>query len=371
MLLAACQPAQSTLPPQATGESSVEITGTASPTESELPEVRATATPLPDPLRLSLPTPGQVPVSAWRPPLYSVPWALNENDHFYFSRPVAANEINWPLSAYRYGGTNFGEDIPHTGVDIVTPVGTPVLAAEAGRIVWSDFGLFLGIQDVTDPYGLAVVVEHDFGHRGQLLYTVYAHLSESLVVRGQRVERGETIALSGQSGIVTAAHLHFEVRIGDNSYFTSLNPELWLAPPQGWGVLAGSVTNVFLEPLVGHEIKVISQETKREWWVNTYGSAQTVNGDPYYRENFALSDLPAGTYRLLLQYLDEEFETFVEILPGAVTYFTFRGLDGFSLNLPRPRVPTNVPIFVLSETATPSNTPTATSTRTPVASPTP
>ena len=54
-----------------------------------------------EPLRFTFPTPGSQPVSLWRPPLYEVPWALSQNDHFYFSRPIAADEINWPLADYR------------------------------------------------------------------------------------------------------------------------------------------------------------------------------------------------------------------------------------------------------------------------------
>ena len=50
------------------------------------------------------------------PPLYPAPWSLSENDHFYFIRPVAVDEVNWPLSSYRYGGTFFAPDAPHTGV---------------------------------------------------------------------------------------------------------------------------------------------------------------------------------------------------------------------------------------------------------------
>ena len=45
------------------------------------------------PLQFTFPTPGIPPVSFWRPPLYNTPWALTPNDHFLFSRPVAADEV--------------------------------------------------------------------------------------------------------------------------------------------------------------------------------------------------------------------------------------------------------------------------------------
>jgi len=94
------------------------------------------ATPVSDPLRFVFPTPQPAPVSAWRPPLYPTPWAPTPYDHFYFARPIAANEINWPLADYRYGGVFF-DNVVHTGVDIPAPRGTPVLAAGPGRVTWA------------------------------------------------------------------------------------------------------------------------------------------------------------------------------------------------------------------------------------------
>ena len=60
-----------------------------------------------EPLRFTFPTPGPAPKFSLRPALYEVPWALGPYDHFYFSRPIAADEVNWPLADYRYGGIFF------------------------------------------------------------------------------------------------------------------------------------------------------------------------------------------------------------------------------------------------------------------------
>ncbi len=73
------------------------------------------------PLRFTLPTPGPAPQSLWRPPLYETPWALSPYDHFYFSRPIAADEVNWPEADYRYGGIFFSSDIVHTGMTSPPP----------------------------------------------------------------------------------------------------------------------------------------------------------------------------------------------------------------------------------------------------------
>jgi murein DD-endopeptidase MepM/ murein hydrolase activator NlpD len=115
------------------------------------------------------PTPGPEPISLWRPPLYEAPWALGPHDHFYFSRPIAADVVNWPLADYRYGGMFMDTDIVHTGIDIPNPRGTPVLAAAAGKVVWAGYGLFTGNNNPNDPYGLAITIQHDFGYQSQRL----------------------------------------------------------------------------------------------------------------------------------------------------------------------------------------------------------
>ncbi len=309
-----------------------------------------TATPLPDPLATPLAAPGPDPVSAWRPPLYPVPWALTEHDHFFFIRPIAADEVNWPLSVYRYAGTNFGPDLAHTGVDIVTPEGTPVIAAAAGKVVWAGYGVLLGSDDPSDPYGLAIAIQHDFGLDNKRLFTVYAHLSHVGVERGQQVEMGEVIGLSGETGAATAPHLHFEVRWGLNDFFSTYNPELWMAPPQGWGVLAGRLTTTLGEPVNNVEIRVTNLETGQRWFAKSYGTLETINRDPYYRENLVLSDLPAGHYQIFAPYQGRDNFLTVYIYPGAVTFFRLQGFNGLNTNPPIIALPSNIPI---EPTATP------------------
>jgi len=288
--------------------------------------------PAPDPLRFSFLTSGPAPISAWRPPLYPTPWALSPYDHFYFSRPIAANDINWPLADYRYGGVFFS-DVVHTGVDIPAHPGTPVLAAGPGKITWAGYGLYHGIVNPDDPYGLAVLIRHDFGYQGQRLYTMYGHLNRVDVQKGQHVETGDQIGLSGQTGMVTGPHLHFEIRLGKDALFTTRNPELWLVPPQGWGVLAGRVMNNHGVPVYGQIIDVVSQASDQLWKARTYGQGN-VRSDEYYRENVVISDLPAGRYDIYLCYLDRNYSMEIQIDPGQVSYFTFQGRNGFSTKMP-------------------------------------
>ena len=283
----------------------------------------------PDPIQFYLPTPGTQPVIYWRPPLYPVPWALSPFDHFYFTLPVTADQINWPTPDYRYGGIFFKPEAVHTGVDIPALQGTPVLASGQGEVVWAGWGLYT--KDPTnksDPYGLAVVLQHDFGYHDQSLFTVYAHLDRVDVVTGEWVKTGESLGLVGETGFTTGPHLHFEVRLGENSYFNTTNPELWLVPPQGWGVLAARITDSYNNVLPDWEVTLVSDESEQEWVLRSYPSVG-VSGDQYYQENLVMSDLPGGTYTFSFFFHQKKQELKIQILPGQVTYFYFRGLYGF------------------------------------------
>lgn len=305
------------------------------------PEVQfdAILTPSPEPFQFNLPTPGAEPITNWRPPLYPVPWAISPHDHFFFTRPIAADQTNWPIPDYRYGGVFFGRDIVHTGVDIPSPEGTPIMAAAPGTVVWADWGLFRETPgDSTDPYGMAVAIRHDFGFNDQQLYTVYAHMSLMNVIVGQHVETGEVIGFVGSTGATTGPHVHFEVRFPNNSFFYTYNPELWIAPPQGWGVLAGRLMNTKGEPLQQMEILVAPERASRTFTVRTYGKGGAVNPDPYYNENVVLGDLPTGIYKISFKYDDKRVQTWVEVFPGQVSYFTFKGEHGFGGD--RPPEPT-------------------------------
>ncbi|MEW6085026.1 MAG: M23 family metallopeptidase [Chloroflexota bacterium] len=312
-------------------------------------ESEATPRPTIEPFRFVLPTPGAEPVSGWRPPLYPIPWAVSPYDHFYFARPIAADNVNWPLAEYRYGGVFFAPNIVHTGVDIDAAEGAPILAAGAGTVVSANWGLYTGVEgNETDPYGKAVVVRHDFGYKGQPLFTIYAHMSEIIAIQGQRVETGDVLGLVGDTGATTGPHLHFEVRLGANSFYNTFNPELWMAPPQGWGVLVGRITDEKGNLLNQYPVEVRplpSEVPLRK--VITYAQ-ESVNSDPYYQENLVLSDLPAGIYKVLMNYKDKDVQMFVEIFPGQVTYFSFTDEEGFQI-VPPP-VPT---LDFLPTTATP------------------
>ncbi len=287
-----------------------------------------------EPLRFTFPTPETEFVSAWRPPLVPVPWALTPNDHFYFIRPIAADNVNWPAPDYRYGDLYPDADIVHTGVDIIADRGTPVVAAAEGRVTWAGEGLYRGINSPDDPYGKAVAIRHDFGYNQREIYTIYAHMDRVDVAVGQRVKAGDQVGVVGDTGNATGPHLHFEVRVKDNTFYTTRNPELWLAPPQGWGVLAGRLIGRYGFPVPSIKVYVTSLDTGTDWVVRTYGPT-SVNGDDYYQENLVLSDLPAGKYRIDFRLNWKDYQHEIEIKPGMVTFFNFNERPGvFSDQVP-------------------------------------
>jgi murein DD-endopeptidase MepM/ murein hydrolase activator NlpD len=87
----------------------------------------------------------------------------------------------------------------HAGIDLAGPVGTPIYATADGTV---------GRSQWVSGYGNLVELEH-----GRGIQTRYGHLSRSLVAAGQKVKRGEMIALMGSTGRSTGSHLHYEVRI--------------------------------------------------------------------------------------------------------------------------------------------------------------
>ncbi len=113
----------------------------------------------------------------------------------------------YPLSAPAPVGLSYGwhthatgQSFFHSGLDLLAAVGTPVLAADSGQVLYA-------AQEGT--YGLLVVIEHGNGRQ-----TRYAHLSRLQAKIGQAVKVGEVIGYVGITGRpdITTPHLHFEVR---------------------------------------------------------------------------------------------------------------------------------------------------------------
>lgn len=101
---------------------------------------------------------------------------------------------------------------PHEGIDVSAPMGSPIEAPAAGVV--TDAGWETG-------YGNTITINHGFG-----IVTKFAHASKLLVKTGQRVSRGQRIALVGNSGLATGPHLHYEVHVNGRP----VNPLKYVLP---------------------------------------------------------------------------------------------------------------------------------------------
>lgn len=93
-----------------------------------------------------------------------------------------------------------GASTYHKGIDLAVPIGTAVMASRGGTVTRAGWG---------SGYGYCVYIQHPDG-----VSTRYGHLSKVLVKVGQTVSQGQKIALSGNTGVSTGPHLHFEILIG-------------------------------------------------------------------------------------------------------------------------------------------------------------
>ncbi len=313
------------------------------PTPTSVPDFSPTPSLIPATPDFSFPPDPKGAFNAWRPPVYPVPWVPSIQDHFYFSNPIAAFDIESAFSTYGYGDVFF-DDVVHTGIDIPGDIGTPILAAGAGKVIYAGQGVYRGGNNVfDDPYGKAVVIEHSFSFQGKPLFTLYAHLDEILVRVGQVVKSGERIGLMGKTGKTTGPHLHFEVRLGENEYFSTRNPDLWLSPPQGWGVLVGQILT-FEGRVKEQQIVYLHRsnedlsgdDTDNRLWIGKSYQNQAINSDPYYKENLTIGNIPAGIYLVTIPVTEigVSYQEQIEIKPGQVTYIKFNLWRGFSNEIP-------------------------------------
>ena len=115
----------------------------------------------------------------------------------------------WPVPSKQTISSNFGKrgGRNHDGIDIPAPIGTEIVASESGKVVYSGSGI--------KGYGNLTIIAHKDNY-----FSVYAHADKNLRSKGDKVKRGEVIALVGNTGRSTGPHLHFEIR----KKSTPLNP---------------------------------------------------------------------------------------------------------------------------------------------------
>lgn len=249
-------------------------------------------------------------------------------DHYWLSRPIPTDATNIVSRFYPYGSTARGQYQTHHGVEFVNPTGTSVLAARPGQVVVAGpddpdvYGLF------PDFYGQLVVIKHTQTVHGQPLFTLYGHLGEVRARVGQTVEAGDVVGDVGETGIALGPHLHFEVRVGQNDYASTRNPELWIKPFEGYGTIAGRLYNADTGALVpGALISLF--DAQGQWEIDAETYSEGANPDDEWRENFVIGDRPAGIYTVQYVGADTVVTETVTVLAGQTALVT--------LKVPAPR----------------------------------
>ena len=121
----------------------------------------------------------------------------------------------------------------HRAIDIEGKIGDSILAAADGVVVKSD--------DI-GKYGLRIIIDHGKGCNGDRFYTLYLHNNRNLVNVGDKVKRGEKIAVMGLCPVCLTTHLHFAVIKGRLHGKVAVNPLQAVNPHEYWFDGCGRIT---------------------------------------------------------------------------------------------------------------------------------
>ena len=134
--------------------------------------------------------------------------AAQNNQQYTGTGSTATGTYIWPCPSSTYVTSAFGmrdhplfgDERPHSGIDIAGSAGSEVLAADSGTVA---------VATYSSSYGNYVTIYHSNGD-----YTLYAHMSKRLVSAGQKVQQGQVLGITGSTGNSTGPHLHFEITEG-------------------------------------------------------------------------------------------------------------------------------------------------------------
>jgi len=257
----------------------------------------------------------------------------NYADHLILSRPVSAEDNDWVARFYPYGSRGDGAYPPHHGVEFVNPTGTQVRAVSDGTVVYA------GPDDLTvwgaraSFYGQLIILELHDTYLQHPIYCLYGHLSAIDVSLGQQVHALQPIGRIGSTGVAEGPHLHFEVRVGENDYRRTANPELWLVPHSGRGTLVGqtfdsdgqSIREALIHLFAASNLSVPLRE------ITTYPGSH-IASDLAWQEHFCSGDLPAGDYVVRLYNGGTSIDQPVTIVEGQCAFVRFGNGPGQAQN---------------------------------------
>jgi hypothetical protein len=226
-------------------------------------------------------------------------------------------------------GGNFQQ---HQGVEFNNPDGTNVHAIGPGTVVYAGRA---------ERGALTVAIRHDrklgVGRDSLHVFSVYYHNSALRTTVGSRVAAGDVISEVGHTGRATNDHLHLEVHAAptDSVRFIvdslnrfppyTTNPELWIAPLRGTGVIAGTVSDANGAPIAQARVYGITKPLPFETpfaFAETYGPRNRPH--PLYGEHFAVSDVPAGRHEVWVMIGGRKVTRSVTVEAGTMTWVEFR-----------------------------------------------
>jgi len=249
----------------------------------------------------------------------------------WLKRPISPLDNRFIDQTYRYGSTMGGNFQQHQGVEFNNPDGTPVLAAGAGTVV---------LAGRAEAGALTVSIRHDttVTRNGATyrLYSTYYHNSSLGVKVGERVRAGQQIARVGNTGRATNDHLHLELSASPTDSLGAIvdssqrfppyttNAELWVEPLPGTGIVAGKVVGPDGAPVRQARIYGFAKREPTETpfsFAETYGDKG--HSHPLYGENFAVGDVPAGSYVVGTEIGGKRVLRRITVAPGKLTWVVF------------------------------------------------
>jgi murein DD-endopeptidase MepM/ murein hydrolase activator NlpD len=250
----------------------------------------------------------------------------------WFRRPIAPTDNSFIDQTYRYGSTMGGNFQQHQGVEFNNPDGTPVYAIGSGRVVYAG---------PAEQGALTVTIRHDttVSVRGKRyrLFSSYYHNSALVAKLGKRVTRGSVIARVGNTGRATNDHLHLEISASPTDSIGAIvdstqrfppyttNPELWIEPLTGTGIIAGQVLDGAGSPIPQARVYGIVKPEPAETpfsFAETYGDK--AHPHPLYGEHFAVSDVPPGSYVLGTEIEGKKVFRTVTVEAGKLSWVVFK-----------------------------------------------
>ena len=294
------------LPPTPTAVTATPIRGLDAPSAQTTPDLTIAST---------MPRPSPTPFPP-RPRTFV--------DHYWLERPFGPQGQQRTERFYPYGSRGDGTYPIHHGVDITSPMGTAIRAVADGivRVAGDDTLQVYGARD--DFYGLVVIQELDRMLDGEPIFVLYGHLSQVAVQPGQRVVTGDKLGEVGMSGVAMGPHLHLEVRLGENDYLHTVNPDLWLRPLSGHGTLAGELLSAKGEPIAEALLVLFRAGSTTPYRFFTSYPASRLNADPAWGENLCTGDVPAGRWTVQARYKGLVTSRDVTINAGETAWVSIR-----------------------------------------------